>query len=304
MTVVLDSKDLATLDKEFRADSQVWDVLTGGAKSITEADFVGVHEVRVNKMSGFVQAQKYIRNGENARAKISIEKETISLKHEDWFAYDLERLDQDESALLSIQNTVTEHRRSITIPYRDMVAVDTLYSKANKKVDEIITEDNVLSAYDKAEEYMADTEVGGGYVMFVSAGFYSKLKKAKGVERTFSTNQVGINGVNRTVAQLDGSIPIIRVTKDRLKGDTSALKPVIKSNINFILVPLNVAAPIVKYGTVDYISADSDRTGYKDTIKGLDYYDIVVFDNARDAIYVSENTQPAPAPSTRAASKK
>lgn len=304
MTVVLDSKDLATLDKEFRADSQIWDVLTGGAKSITEADFVGVHEVRVNKMSGFVKAQKYIRNGENTRAKISIEKETISLNHEDWFGYDLDRLDQDESAPLTIQNAVTEHRRTITIPERDKVAVDTLYSKANKKVDEIITEDNVLKSYDQAEEYMVNTEIGGGYVMFVSADFYTKLKNSKGVERTFSTNQIGINGVNRTVAQLDGSIPIIRVAKDRLKGDTSAPTPVINSNINFIMVPLNVAAPIIKYGTIDYISADQDRSGYKDTIKGLDYYDIVVFDNARDAIYVSENTQPAPAPSTRSASKK
>ena len=56
MTIALDQKDLNTIDEEFAADSKIWQPLTGGAKSITAADFTGVHTVRVNKMSGFVEA--------------------------------------------------------------------------------------------------------------------------------------------------------------------------------------------------------------------------------------------------------
>ena len=281
MPVVLDSKDLATIDKEFRAESQVWDVLTQGAKSITAADFVGANEVRINKMSGFMDATQYKRNGDNTRSNISIEKETVKLTHEDWFGYDVDRLDQSESAALTINNIVTEHKELVTVPHRDQVAIQVLYDNAGTKDATVATKDNILDLYDAAEEYMTDNQVPGGYVMFVSASVYRLLKNATGVTKSFSTNEMSINGINRTVAQIDGGTPILKVAKKRFGGLTIA------DTLQFILTPLTAVAPIIKFGTVDTVPAEQDRSGYRDTIKGLDYYDAIVFDNAKSAIYVS-----------------
>lgn len=281
MAVVLDSKDVAKIDEDFAAESQVWQPLMAGAKTITAADFVSAKEVRVNKMSGFISAA-YKRNADNARTAIDVEKETVTLTHEDWFGYDVDQLDESENAALTIQNIREEHVKLVSVPNRDKVAVQALFDNAGKKVEETVTKDNVLDVYDAAEEYMTDNEIPGGYVMFVSSSFYRALKNATGVSRSFTTNEVGINGINRTVGQLDGGVPIMKVSKSRLKGKS------IESDINFILVPLYAVAPITKFSTIDLIPASQDPNGYRDKLKGLDYYDAIVFDNAKKAIYVSE----------------
>ena len=156
-----------------------------------------------------------------------------------------------------------------------------MFDNAGNKVNETLTTDNILDAYDATEEYMTDNEVPGGYVMFASAKTYRLLKNAKGVSKTFTTNQLQIAGINRTVAQIDGGVPILKVSKDRIKGIS------IEETINFIVTPLEAVAPIVKFGTVDTVPASQDRNGYRDTVKGLDYYDAIVFDNAKKAIYIS-----------------
>lgn len=289
MAVILDSKDLALLDKEFAADSQVWEVLKQGASDVTEADFVGAKEVRVNKMKGFT-ATDYKRNENNARNKIDVAKETVKLEKERWMAYDLDALDQTENGSYDPTTVLEEHTRLVAIPEKDQTAVERLITAAfaaatedgyqGKTVKEDVTTANSLAVFDNAEEYMMDAEIVGPFVMFASSAYYKALKNNEKVSKTFTTNEVNISGINRKVAQLDNDIPILKVAKSRLQVDPT-------KHINFILVPLRIAAPIEKYNDVTLIPASQDRDGNRDTIKGTNYYDLIVLEKARPAIYVS-----------------
>lgn len=288
MAIVLDQKDLALLDKEYAADSQIWQPLTAGAKSITAADFDGVRDVRINKLGGLVDAVDYKRNQDNERKSVSIEKELIRLTQEDWFAYDTDMLDMSENGALTIQNIVTEQLRLKTIPKRDRFLAQKIFDTAKGQggkqfVTDSIDKTNVLDAYDTAVAYMNDHMIPGGYIMFVSSDFYIALKNAQGVNRAFSVNQANVQGINRTVGQLDGSVPILQVSKNRLQG----LAGDANGNINFMLVPLSSIAPIVKYDNVSVISPETDRGGNRWTIKGTAYYDAIVFDNAKESLYVA-----------------
>lgn len=290
MAIALDQKDLTQIDQKLEVGSQIFQPLTGGSSLITADDFVGVREVRINKMSGFVDDQDYQRNGENGTASINVEKETFRLGHEDWFSYSLDNLDASENQAVTVLNITNQHLASKSIPKRDRVAAQAIYDAAKKNgnlVKETIDEKNVLASYDAAEAHMIDNEVTGGFIMFASSAYLKSLKNAVGVSRTFTTNQQGIQGIDRTVSTIDGSVPILPVSKQRLQGTGIA------ENVNFMLVPVNAVAPVLKLNTVDFLDAESDRSGYRSLVKGINYFDVFTFDNASTGIYVSVDASSA-----------
>lgn len=285
MTVVLDAKDLAKLDSEFSKDSMVWSVLGNGHK-LSPSDFVGANEVRVNKFAGLT-ASDYKRNADNTRNKIDVSKETLKLTHERFMGYDLDALDESENMAYTVANVMEEHAKKVSIPEKDLIAVQTLVKNAGTTVTETPDTKNSLDLYDKAEAVMTDNEVIGQKVMFVSTEMYTALKNNEKVTKTFSTNQtMNIQGIDRSVATLDGSVAIIQVPKSRFVTSDG-------KKINYIMTTVDASLPVEKYNDITLVPASTDRDGYRDTIKGLNYFDLIVMDNAKPAIYASIQDTPS-----------
>lgn len=66
--------------------------MKGGVVVVIEVDFVGVKEVCINKMKGFIVSD-YKCNEDNKCFKIDVVKEMFKLEKECWFGYDLDILD-------------------------------------------------------------------------------------------------------------------------------------------------------------------------------------------------------------------
>ena len=278
MAVVLDSKDLQAIDEEMKVDSKVWG-LFGSGHPLSPSDFVGVNEVRVNTMSGFT-ADDYKRGQDNARHNIEVGKETRKLTHERWLGYDLDTLDESENLAYTIANIVRLHNKQVAIPEKDIVAVKALASNAGKVVEETPDTTNSLSLFDQAQKYMTDSEVVGQPIMLVSSDYYQALKNNDKVSKSFTVNAVTqLQGIDRRVAMLDDT-PIVVVPKARFKTADG-------KDINYILTTTDIGLPVEKFNSVDIIPASTDRDGYRDTVKGLDYYDFIILDNAKVGIYVS-----------------
>lgn len=278
MAVALDQKDLQAIDEEMKADSLVWS-LFGNGHPLSASDFIGSKTVRVNKMSGFT-ASDYKRNADNARTNISVEKEAVELTHERWLGYDLDALDESENLAYTVANIVRLHNTNVAIPEKDVVSVKALANNAGKAVEEAPSTANSLALYDQAEEYLTDNEIVGQKIMLVSTEMYQALKNNDKVTKSFSTNSTTqLQGINRRVAMLDDT-PIVVVPKSRFKTADG-------KDINYIMTVTSVALPVEKYNTIDILPASTDRDGYRDTVKGLDYFDFIVLDNAKKAIYLS-----------------
>lgn len=289
--IEMDKGYISDFDKKFAMNSQVWDVLRSGQSQINDSDFVGVDTVLINKMSGF-NTTEYKRNEDNEVTPIKIEKEAVKLTHQDWASYQIDDLDTSENLAATVQNALEEHRRLLVPKQFDNVAVDAMINKNGKTVTDTIDSKNVLAAYDEAEAFMLDHEVGDNFVMFVSSGLYQALKNSATVSRTFTTNTQQINGIDRRVSLIDGSVPIIPVSASH--GG---------NKFGFILTPTSAVSPIIKYSNITYVPSQYDTRGNRSTVKYTNFYDAIVLDNQKDAIYVANPTSSEPAPDTSAQTK-
>lgn len=267
-------------DELFKAESKL-SLLTN-----TDYDWSGAHSVKLWKISTAAM-NDYARNRNEIGASDSVSRygqlfdlnaqtEELVLRKDRSFIFNIDRLDQDETAQqLAEETALARQLREVVVPEVDKYCYNIMAAGAGKTADAVkITKSNVYELILAGSEYLDNSEVPDTErVLLVTPSVYTLLKQSTAFDHTEIGADMKARGV---VAELDG-MSVIRVPASRLP-----------ENFGFMVVhPSATTAPVKleDYGT------HSDTPLSSGTIvTGRICYDAFVLDNKKNGIYYQSIT--------------
>jgi hypothetical protein len=282
MSVELVTKFAPYTDELFKAESKI-SLLTN-----TDYDWTGAHTVKVWKVST-VPMQNYARNRgasdfevSNSAASISrygnlvdldAQTEEMMLKNDRSFIFNVDKLDQDESAnQLEAGKALARELRDVVIPEVDKYVYQAIVDGAGTVDNKTYTPENIYDEILTGGAVLDDAEVPEtDRVLVVTPDVYKYLKQSS----IFDHSDVGAE--KRTlgvVGMLDGTA-VVKVPASRLP-----------QGVQFILAhPSATVAPVKleDYGTHEDTPLSSGTI-----VTGRICYDAFVLDNKKDGIYVKK----------------
>ena len=207
---------------------------------------------------------------------LNAQTEELVLRKDRSFIFNIDRLDQDETAQqLAEETALARQLREVVVPEVDKYCYNIMAAGAGKTADAVkITKSNVYELILAGSEYLDNSEVPDTErVLLVTPSVYTLLKQSTAFDHTEIGADMKARGV---VAELDG-MSVIRVPASRLP-----------ENFGFMVVhPSATTAPVKleDYGT------HSDTPLSSGTIvTGRICYDAFVLDNKKNGIYYQSIT--------------
>ena len=264
-------------DELFKAESKK-SLLTN-----TDYDWTGAHSVKVWKVTT-ASMNDYARNvnseDPNSVAGISrygklfdlnSQTEEMMLKKDRSFIFNIDRLDQDETAgQVEAESALARQLREVVIPEVDKYVYNVMAAGAGKKANPVaLTKENIYSCILSGSEYLDDKEVPDTErVLVVTPATYTLLKQATEFDATDIGADLKLRGV---VSVLDG-MQVVKIPANRLPN-------------NFGFMIAHPSATVAPTKLEDYGVHNDTPLSSGTIVTGRICYDAFVLDNKKDGIY-------------------
>lgn len=276
MSVELTTKYAPQTDELFKAESKI-SLLTN-----TDFDWTGAHAIKLYKIST-APMNDYSRNRSTEPADseglsrygklldLSATTEEMLLKHDRSFIFNVDRLDEDETAgQLEAGTALARELREVVVPEVDTNVYSVMTAGAgHKPAAAALTKSNIYAAVLAASQALDDAEVPETErVLVVTPASYALLKQAVEFDHTEIGAEMRACGV---VAMIDGAA-VVKVPAIRLP-----------SKFGFMLAhPSATVAPV----KLEDFGIHNDTPLSSGTIvTGRVCYDAFVLDNKKSGIY-------------------
>lgn len=276
MSVELTTRYAPQTDELFKAESKI-SLLTN-----TDFDWTGAHAIKLYKIST-APMNDYSRNRSTEPADseglsrygklldLSATTEEMLLKHDRSFIFNVDRLDEDETAgQLEAGTALARELREVVVPEVDTNVYSVMTAGAgHKPAAAALTKSNIYAAVLAASQALDDAEVPETErVLVVTPASYALLKQAVEFDHTEIGAEMRARGV---VAMIDGAA-VVKVPAIRLP-----------SKFGFMLAhPSATVAPV----KLEDFGIHNDTPLSSGTIvTGRVCYDAFVLDNKKSGIY-------------------
>ena len=268
--------------------------VTEGMDAATRADFTGVNEVKVLKVST-TGLGDYSREDGYPKGDVTAAWETLKLTEERGKELSVDRMD-DEETLGMVFGTVTgSFMREHVIPELDAYRFAKYASTPNISTTTaaLLTKETILAAIDEAVRKLDEDEVPAeGRRLYVNSDLKPILNSAL-------NRQWGSDGTVNTVLAGYNNMPIIYVPKSRfytgitLNDGTSNwgfAKGAEAANINFMIIYPGAILQVKKFALPKIFSPDvnQDKDAWKFQFRL--YHDAFVYENKVKGLYLHKST--------------
>lgn len=281
------SKFVPIIDDIYKAAS-----VTQILDSQTNADFTGVKEVKVLKVST-TGLGDYSRSGGYPKGDVTAAWETLSLTEERGKEISIDRMDDEETLGLTFGTVTGTFMRDHVIPELDAFRFAKYASCENVLSDTetaALTKDNVIAKIDAAVKAMNAAEVPNeGRILFINSDLQpiinEALNRTWGSDNTINTTLNGYNGMK--VVYVVPSRFYTGITLNDGTSNWGFTKASDAKAINFMIVYPQAVLQATKFALPKIFTPDEnqDKDAWKFQFRL--YHDAFVYDNKANGIYVN-----------------